>query len=166
MLSKTLQDAINEQIMHEYYSSYLYLSMAAYFEAHNLAGFGRWMRVQSDEERGHAMKFFDFVLDRGGRVVLHAIAQPPTDWTSSKEVFKQVQEHEQKVTSLINKLYKLALKENDYPTQVLLHWYINEQVEEEKNAAQIVDHLQLIEDRGTAVLMLDKQLGKRGGEAD
>jgi ferritin len=164
MISKTLQDAINEQINKELYSSYLYLSMAAHFEAANLPGFAHWMRVQYQEEVAHAMKFFDFLNDRGGKVVLKAIDQPQTEWKTSLEIFEMVYEHEQLVTGLINKLYELALKEKDYPTQVLLHWYIDEQVEEEKNASMIVDQLKLIEARGTAVLMLDKQLGKRGGE--
>jgi ferritin len=164
MISKTLQDAINEQINKELYSSYLYLSMAAHFEAANLPGFAHWMRVQYQEEVAHAMKFFDFLNDRGGKVVLKAIDQPQTEWKTSLEIFEMVYEHEQLVTGLINKLYELALKEKDYPTQVLLHWYIDEQVEEEKNASVIVDQLKLIEARGTAVLMLDKQLGKRGGE--
>jgi ferritin len=164
MISKTLQDAINEQINKELYSSYLYLSMAAHFEAANLPGFAHWMRVQYQEEVAHAMKFFDFLNDRGGKVVLKAIDQPQTEWKTSLEIFEMVYEHEQLVTGLINKLYELALKEKDYPTQVLLHWYIDEQVEEEKNASMIVDQLKLIESRGTAVLMLDKQLGKRGGE--
>jgi ferritin len=162
MISKSLQDAINEQINKELYSSYLYLSMAAYFEAANLPGFAHWMRQQYQEEVAHAMKFFDFVLDRGGKVVLKAIEQPPSEWKSALEAFEVVYEHEQKVTGMINKLYDLALKENDYPTQVLLHWYINEQVEEEKNASQVVEQLKLIEARGTAILMLDKELGKRG----
>ena len=162
MIGKNLQDAINEQINKELYSSYLYLSMAAYFEAANLPGFAHWMRVQYQEEVEHAMKFFDFVIDRGGKVVLKAIDQPQTEWKTNLEVFEMVYEHEQKVTGLINNLYELALKEKDYPTQVLLHWYIDEQVEEEKNASQIVDQLKLIEARGTAVLMLDKELGKRG----
>jgi ferritin len=162
MISKTLQDAINEQINKELYSSYLYLSMAAYFEAASLPGFAHWMRIQYQEEVAHAMKFFDFVIDRGGKVVLKAIDQPQTEWKNNLEVFEMVYEHEQKVTGMINSLYELALKEKDYPTQVLLYWYIDEQVEEEKNASQIVDQLKLIEARGTAVLMLDKQLGKRG----
>jgi ferritin len=159
-----MQDAINEQINRELYSSYLYLSMAAYFEDKNLPGFGHWMRIQADEEREHAMKFFDHLLDRGGRPLLKVIAAPESDWKSSLEAFREVQEHEAKVTSSINALYELALKEKDYPTQVMLHWFIDEQVEEEKNAAEIVQQLELIEAHGTAVLMLDHQLAKRGGD--
>ena len=163
MISKTMQDAVNEQINKELYSSYLYLSMAAYFEAKNLPGFAKWLHVQTDEERGHGMKFYEHLVDRGGRVMLKAIAAPATEWKSSLEAFKEVQTHEAEVTASINALYELALKEKDYPLQVLLGWYINEQVEEEKNAAEIVQQLELIDAHGTAVLMLDHQLGKRGG---
>jgi len=164
MISKTMQDAINDQINKELFSSYLYLSMAAYFENKNLPGFAHWMRVQEGEEREHAMKFYDHLLERGGQVILKTIDAPKTDWNTSLELFQEVAEHEAKVTASINALYELALKEKDYPAQVLLQWYITEQVEEEKNAAEIVAQLELIEARGTAVLMLDHQLGKRGGE--
>ncbi len=163
MISKTMQDAVNEQINKELYSSYLYLSMAAYFESKNLPGFARWMQVQTDEERAHGMKFYQHLVDRGGRVMLKGLAAPATEWRSNLEAFKEVQAHEAEVTASINGLYELALKEKDYPMQVLLQWYINEQVEEEKNAADIVQQLELIDAHGTAVLMLDKQLGKRGG---
>jgi ferritin len=162
MISKAMQDAINGQINKELYSSYLYLSMAAYFENKNLPGFAHWMRIQEGEERGHAMKFYEFLIDRGASVLLAPIAAPESDWKSSLDLFKQVAQHEAAVTASINALYELAVKEKDYPAQVLLHWYITEQVEEEKNAAEIVQQLELIEARGTAVLMLDHQLGKRG----
>lgn len=162
MISKSMQDALNEQINKELYSSYLYLSMAAYFEAKNLPGFAKWLHLQADEEREHAMKFYTFLVDRGGRVDLKAIAAPETDWKTSLDVFKQVYEHEQKVTASIDALYELASKEKDYPSQVMLQWFINEQVEEEKNASGIVQQLELIDAHGTAVLMLDHQLGKRG----
>jgi len=163
MISKAIQDAVNEQINQELYSSYLYLSMAAYFENKNLPGFAKWLHVQTDEERAHGMKFYQHLVDRGGRVMLKAIAAPATEWKSYLEAFKEVQAHEAEVTAFINGLYELALKEKDYPMQVLLQWYINEQVEEEKNAADIVQQLELIDTHGTAVLMLDHQLGKRGG---
>ncbi len=164
MIGKPMQDAMNEQINKELYSSYLYLSMSAYFEDKNLTGFANWMRVQADEEREHAMKFYDFILERGGRVSLKAIDAPKTDWTSSLEVAEEVAAHEAKVTASIYALYELALKEKDYPAQVMLQWFISEQVEEEKNAAEIVANLKLIEERGTAVFVLDKQLGKRKDE--
>ena len=162
MISKAMQDAINDQINKELYSSYLYLSMAAYFENKNLPGFAKWMHVQEGEERGHAMKLYEFLVDRGGRVLLKPIAAPETDWKSSLELFKQVAAHEAAVTASIHALYELALKEKDYAAQVMLQWFITEQVEEEKNAAEIVQQLELVEARGTAVLMLDHQLGKRG----
>jgi ferritin len=164
MISNTMQKAINEQINKELYSSYLYLSMAAYFEYKNLPGFAKWMHVQAGEEHEHGMKFFQHLVDRGGKVELKPIAGPEVDWKANLDVFKQVQEHEAAVTTSINALYELALKEKDYPAQVLLQWFISEQVEEEKNAADIVQQLELIDARGTAVLMLDHQLGKRGKE--
>ena len=138
--------------------------MAAYFEDKNLPGFGNWMRIQANEERGHAMKLYDFILERGGRVLLKAIDAPKTEWTSSLEVAEEVAANEAKVTASINALYELALKEKDYPAQVMLQWFISEQVEEEKNAAEIVANLKLIEARGTAVLMLDHRLAKRKDE--
>ena len=161
MISKTMQEAINEQINKELYSSYLYLSMAAFFEYMNLPGFAKWLHIQADEERGHGMKLYEHLVDRGGRVMLEAIAAPANEWKSTLEAFKEVQGHEAAVTASINALFELALKEKDYPAQVLLQWFITEQVEEEKNAAAIVQQLELIDSRGTAVLMLDHQLGKR-----
>lgn len=164
MISISMQKAINEQINKELYSAYLYLSMAAYFEANNLPGFAKWMHIQAGEEYEHAMKFFDHLLDRGVKVELKPIAGPEVEWKSNLEVMKQVQAHEAEVTASIHNLYELSIKENDYPAQVLLHWFITEQVEEEKNAAEIVQHLELIDSRGTAVLMLDHELGKRGND--
>jgi ferritin len=164
MINESMQKAINEQINKEFFSAYLYLSMAAYFEAQNLPGFAKWMRIQADEEQEHGMKFFEQLLERGGLVKLAAIEAPQTSWKSNLEVFKQVQEHEALVTASINALYELALKEKDYPAQVMLQWFITEQVEEEKNAADIVQQLGMIDAHGTAVLMLDHTLGKRGKE--
>jgi ferritin len=164
MLSKAMQDAINEQIKNEFYSAYLYLSMSAHFQEKNLPGFAAWLRIQFQEEQTHALKLYEHVLDRGGHVDLKAISQPPAEWKTDLEAFQQVLEHEQRVTALIHKLYETALAEKDYAAQVLLQWFINEQVEEEKNAAEIVEHLNLIEARASAVLMLDHRLGKRGGE--
>jgi ferritin len=157
-----MQKAINEQINKEFYSSYLYLAMAAHFEDSNLPGFAKWMRVQAGEEQEHALKFFEHLVDRGGKVELAAIAAPHTGWKTNLEIFQQVQQHEAFITASINALYELALKEKDYPAQVLLQWFITEQVEEEKNAAEIVQTLELIDAKGTAVLMLDHQLGHRG----
>lgn len=164
MIGKAMQAAMNEQINKEFFSSYLYLSMAAYFEDKNLTGFAHWMRRQADEEREHAMKFYNFILDAGGQVQLKAIEAPETEWKSNLEVAEQVAAHEAKVTASINDLYELALKEKDYAAQVMLQWFISEQVEEEKNANELVAKLRLIEERGTAVLMLDHRLAKRKGE--
>jgi len=164
MINQTMQDAINEQINKELFSSYLYLSMATYFASKNLAGFTKWMHIQADEEREHAMKLYKHLEDRGGRVLLKALDAPKTEWTSNLDAFREAAAHEAMITASIYALYETALKEKDYPAQVLLQWFINEQVEEEKNAAEIIAQLELIEERGTAVLMLDKQLGKRAGE--
>jgi len=161
MLSATIQKAINEQIKNELYSAYLYLAMSAHFEAASLPGFAKWTRVQAKEETEHAMKFFDFINDRGGRVELLAIDKPPVEFGSALEVFQQILEHERKVTSMIHKLYEAAVKEGDYPTQVMLHWFIDEQVEEEKNASLIVDQLQMAEDHQSAILHIDRHVGKR-----
>jgi ferritin len=161
MLSKSMQDAINEQIKNELYSAYLYLSMSAHFEAANLPGFANWMRVQSQEETLHAMIFFDYVNERGGRVVLQAIDQPPVEFGSPLSIAQQVLEHEQKVTGLIHQLYALALKENDYPSQIKLQWFVTEQVEEEKHADEIIQRLKMAGDNLNALLMLDRELGQR-----
>lgn len=166
MIPKAMQDAMNEQIKNELYSAYLYLSMAAHFESKTLAGFANWLRIQANEELGHAMKFYDFILERGGEVTLKAIDQPPSSWKSNLEAFEQVLAHEQKVTKNIHDLYELALKEKDYPSQVMLQWFIEEQVEEEKNATEIIEKLKMIEAHGTAVLMLDHELGKREAEEE
>ena len=163
MISKTMQDAINDQINKEMFSSNLYLSMAAYFENSGLPGAAKWMHVQAGEEHTHAMKLFEHLVDRGGKVELGAIAAPDTEWAGPAAAFKAVLEHEQYVTKSIHHLYEVALNEKDYPAQVLLGWFINEQVEEEKNASEIVASMARIEAHETAVLQLDHQLGKRGG---
>ena len=164
MINKAIQDAMNDQIKKELDSSYLYLSMAAYLENKNLPGFAHWMRVQEAEEREHAMKFYDFMVERGAQIMLKTIDAPKTEWKSTLELAEEVAAHEAMVTASISALYELALTEKDYPTQMMLQWFITEQVEEEKNAAEIVANLKMIEDRGTAVLMLDHRLAKRGGE--
>ena len=163
MLSNAVEKAINDQIKNELYSAYLYLSMSAYLESANLPGMARWMRLQSDEEMAHAMKFFDYVYDRGGRVVLQAIDQPPAEFGSPLDVFEKALAHEQRVTGLINQIYDLAVKENDYPSQIELQWFITEQVEEEKSAGDIVELLKVIGDHGPSVIMVDTQLGARQG---
>ncbi len=161
MLSKKVQDALNKQINAELYSSYLYLAMQAYFEAGNLPGCAHWMRLQSEEERGHALKIFDYVFDRSGRVDLTAIQQPSSKYKSPLDVFQKTYEHEKTVTNMIHKLYELAVQENDHPTQVMLNWFVSEQVEEEKQALLIVEQLKMIGDNAPALLFLDHQLGER-----
>lgn len=165
MFSEKLQQAINEQINAELYSAYLYLSMAAYLEDINLPGFAHWMRIQHDEEMIHAMKFFDFLVDRGGRVLLKGIDAPPTEFDSVVDVFEKALEHEQHVTALINDLYKLAKEEGDYPSEVLLQWFITEQVEEEKNAGDITAQLKMIGDFGPGLLALDREMAARPAPA-
>jgi len=164
MLSKTMQDAINEQIQKEYHSSYLYLAMSAYCETNNMPGSARWMRVQSQEELSHAMKLYDHVVDRGGRVTLQAIQQPPAEYKSALDVFEKVLAHEQLVTASIHKLYASALKESDYAAQVMLQWFVTEQVEEEKSAGEVVEQFKMIGDSKNGLLMLDRGLGKRGAK--
>ena len=164
MISKTMQNAITEQINKELYSSYLYLSMAAYFENTGLPGAAKWMYVQVGEEREHGMKLFQHLVDRGAKVTLGAIAAPESEWAGPMAAFKAVLEHEEFVTKSIHNLYEVALKEKDYAVQALLQWFINEQVEEEKNAADIIASMARIEAHETAVLQLDHQLAKRGKE--
>ena len=160
-LSASLQESFNEQINAEMASAYLYLSMAAYFEDENLPGFAHWMRMQNAEETVHAMRFFDYVHDRGGRATLKAIAEPPSDFRSPLDVMERTLEHERKVTALINRMYQLAIEESDYAAQVMLHELINEQVEEERVAEEIVDHLRIIDGDGSGLLILDARLGER-----
>jgi ferritin len=160
-----MQEALNEHLNQEFYSSYLYLSMSAYCESINLPGFAHWMRVQSQEEYGHAMKLFDFVNDREGRVVLHPIAQPTIEFTSALDVMQKTLEHERHVSQLINHLYDIAVKEEDYATQVHLQWFITEQVEEEKTVSYLVEQLKMISGQGDALLLLDRELATRTATA-
>jgi len=164
MLGDKLQKAINEQIKNELYSAYMYLAMSAQFDSKSLPGFARWTRMQAEEETEHAMKFFDFILDRGGKVELLAIDQPPVDYGDPLEVFRQVLAHEKKVTAMIYNLYEIALAEKDYPAQVMLHWFIDEQVEEEKNASYIVDQLEMVGNHMGAIINIDHHVGKRSAE--
>ena len=160
-LSKKMQDAINEQIKEELASAYIYLSMAAYCESINLPGFAHWMQAQSNEEMEHAMKFYGHVNERGGRVVLHALEQPPTEFEGPRDVFEKTLAHEQYITDRIHKLYALAVEENDYASLGILQWFVDEQVEEENSATEILEILKMIGDKGQALFMLDRQLGSR-----
>ena len=161
MIGKKMLDAINEQINAELYSAYLYQAMAADFEVKNLKGFAHWMEVQAKEEQGHAKKMYDFLVDRGGRVVLKAIAAPPAEWKGAGAVFEEVYAHEQKVTGLIHKLVELARAENDHAAEVFLAWFVTEQVEEEAHASEISEKLKLVKDHAQALLMMDSLLGQR-----
>ena len=161
MISKKVQNAINEQIKNELYSAYLYLAMSAYFESQTLPGLAHWMRKQAAEEQEHALKFFDFVNERGGRVELRAIDQPPLEFDGPLAVFEATLEPEQKVTAMIHALYELSLQEKDYATQVMLQWFVDEQVEEEAHATEIVEHVRMLGQKGQALLMLDARLGAR-----
>jgi ferritin len=161
MLDVKMEKALNDQIVAEMYSAYLYLSMAAYFDGEGLSGFARWMRAQFGEEQGHALKMFAYVGERGGRVRLGAINAPPSDWSSPLEVFEQTLAHEQMVTGLINKLVDLALELSDHATDNFLRWFVTEQVEEEDTADSIRQQLKLIGDNGQGLLMLDRELGTR-----
>lgn len=161
MMNKSVQAAINGQIQVEQDSSHLYLAMSAYCEGKNLKGFAQWLKIQSQEENGHAMKLYQHLLDRGGKVELKSIAAPGSDFGSPLELFEKVLAHERGITAKINQLYETALQEKDYPVQLLLHWFIEEQVEEESSAEEIVEKLRMIGDKGSAIVYMDKALGKR-----
>lgn len=156
-----IEKSLNDQINAELYSAYLYLSMAAYFESENLPGFAKWMMVQNQEETMHAMKFYNYINERNGRVALKSIAEPPAKWKSPLEVFEATYKHEQVVTGRINDLVNLAIEEKDHATGVLLQWFVTEQVEEEKNADEIIQKLKCISDSPAGLYMLDKELGQR-----
>ena len=161
MISKKIQQALNEQVNAEFYSAYLYLSMEAYFESMNLPGSANWMRAQIQEEAMHAMKIYDFVNERNGRVLLKSIAQPPTEWDSPLAAFEDAYKHEQKVTGLINDLVNLAVKEKDHATNSFLQWFVNEQVEEEDSANQVVQKLKMIQNDPGGLFSIDRELGQR-----
>ena len=162
-LSKKMQDAVNKQINEELASAYIYLSMAAYCESINLPGFARWMRAQTNEEMAHAMKFYGFVHSRGGRVILEAIEKPPIEFDGPTDVFEKTLAHEQYITGCIHNLYGMAVEEKDYASLSTLQWFVDEQVEEEETASGILELLKMTGDKGQGLLMLDRQLGGRGG---
>lgn len=165
MIKDSIQNAINEQIVKEIYSSNLYLSMASYCADENLNGFAHWMRIQAQEELEHAMKFFDYLLDRGGRPVVGEIKAPKADWSNALNVFEDALAHEKYVTSEINKIADLAIEERDHATTSFLKWFIDEQVEEEATTGEIVDRLKLIGDNSGGLFMLDNELKNRPAEA-
>ena len=161
MLSDKMQNALNEQINAEIWSAYLYLSMSAYFEDQNLPGFANWMKNQWSEELSHAMKMFDYVNERGGRVVLKAIDKVQTEWKDAVDVFTDTLDHERKVSSLINKLVDIAISESDHATNNFLQWFVAEQVEEESTAENLLQQLKMIDGFGHGMLMLDRELSQR-----
>ncbi len=161
MLKEKMQEALNKQVNAELYSSYLYLSMTAYFESTGLKGFANWMRVQAQEELMHAMRIYDHINERSGRVMLESIDNPPYKWDSPLSVFEDTYKHEQVVTGMINGLVDLANLEKDHATYNFLQWFVSEQVEEESNSSDIVQKLKLIKDDGRGLLMLDQELAQR-----
>jgi ferritin len=162
MIAAKVQDALNKHVTAELFSSNLYLAMSAWCEANAYKGFGRWLRVQAEEERAHSLKILDFVLARGGKAQLGAVAAPGGGWKSVLDVFKAVQLHERGVSEAIDGLHAIAVAQKDTATQVFLQWFVSEQVEEEATAAEIVDKLSLIGDKPATILYLDKEYGKRG----
>jgi ferritin len=161
MLSKTMEEALNKQVNRELYSSYLYLGMSAWFETQNLKGFAGWMMVQSGEERNHAMKIYEYIIARQGKVSLGDIEAPKAKWTSAGKVFEEVYAHEQKVTGMIDALVDLAVKEKDHATFEMLQWFVKEQVEEEANAATICEKIKTVGDIPGHLFYLDHELSKR-----
>jgi len=164
MLSPKVEQALNKQVNAELYSAYMYLSMSAYFESLSFKGMANWMRIQAQEELTHAMKLFDFINDRNGRVVLGPIEGPKTHWDSPLQAFEDTLLHETHVTSLIYDLMNLSQAEKDHAAHNFLEWFVNEQVEEEASARQVVDKLKLAGDHGVALLLIDTELGQRTPE--
>lgn len=161
MISPKIQDALNKQLNAEFFSSYFYLSMSAYFEAKDLQGFAKWFRLQADEEYVHALKIFDYIYQIGGEVKLDKLEGPKTEWDSFLEVFQDTFEHEQKVTKSINDLLEFAYKEKDHATVNFLQWFVSEQVEEEATSQQNVKKMEMIGESKSGLFMLDKELGNR-----
>lgn len=163
-MSEEMEQAMNDQLQAELHSAYIYLSMAAYCERINMTGSSSWLQAQAQEEVEHAMRFYNFINERGGAVKLQGIPEPPTEFDSLLDVFEKALEHEQLITSKINKLYEQAKEDDDYPSQTFLHWFVDEQVEEEDSAQEIVDKLEMVEGKKHLLLNIDQELGKRGEE--
>jgi len=161
MIPDKITKAFNEQVMHEFYSAYLYLSMAGWLETEGLEGMGRWMRVQAMEEMTHAMKFFNHILERGGKTELLAIEKPPVKWASPLAAFQNALEHEEFITGKINDLMTLSLAEGDHASRTMLQWFVDEQIEEETNATKNVYNIKMVGDKGQGILMLDREMGTR-----
>jgi len=161
MVKAKIQQEINEQIQAEFQSGWLYLALAGWCEEKNLDGFAHWMKAQWQEEQDHGMKFYDHLLRRGGEVEIQALEKPTIEANNVTQVFETVLGHEQYITKRINKLYDLAKDENDYPLQTLLQWFIDEQVEEEEQASNILEKIKLVGDEGTSLYLLDRELAQR-----
>ncbi len=161
MISQKMQEAINAQINEELFSSYLYLSMSAFFEDMSLTGFANWMRIQAQEEQFHAMKFFDYLSERGGRVELLAIEKPEKNWPDIVTVFEETYKHEQHITAKINELVSIAADEKDYASGNFLQWYVGEQVEEEAAASEILEQIKFLGENKHGILMLDREFKSR-----
>lgn len=162
MLSEKMQDALNQQLNAELYSGYMYLSMSSYFKSISLDGFAAWMHAQAQEELLHGMKFYDFIIQRGGRALLAQVDAPPLDWESPLAVFEATLAHEQKVTGLINDLVEVAISERDHATNIFLQWFVTEQVEEEENVGGVLEQLKLMGEATGGLFMIDRELGQRG----
>lgn len=161
MLSKKMEQALNDQVKWELWSSYLYLSMASYFEDKGLMGFANWMKVQEQEEKFHATRFYDYTIERGGRIKLQTLEAPENTWKTPLIAFQETLKHEQGVTARINALMDLAIKEKDHATASYLKWFIDEQVEEEASVQDVINKLKLVEGNASALFMLDKDLAAR-----
>ena len=161
MLTKKMEKELNKQINAEYWSAYFYLSMSAYLDGEGLSGAASWMRVQYQEEISHALKFFDYIIERGGKVDLMPIAKVQKEWNGIIDIFEETLKHEQKVTSLIYNLMDIAIEEKDHAAKSFLQWYVDEQVEEESGVQKILDQLKMVEGKGNGLFMIDKDLGQR-----
>ncbi|MBD3167343.1 ferritin [bacterium] len=160
-MQKDIRDALNLQVNREYFAMYLYLAMASHFEAENLTGFAKWFALQSAEERGHAEKILRYLLERGERVELEEIAKPPMSWDSPRDAVAAALEHEKKVTGWINEIVDLAIKHNDHATNIFLHWFVEEQVEEESSVEAILDRLEMMGDFKGGLFLMDRELATR-----
>jgi ferritin len=161
MIDEKMQKALNQQIKEEFYSSYLYISMSAHFQAEGLSGFSNWFRIQAQEELAHTVRVFDFIGDRGGRVEFHSVEAPPVDWESPIAAFEAVLQHEQEVTARINTLIELSFEVRDHATSSFLQWFVDEQVEEEGSVQDILAKLRLVGNDGQGLFMVDQELAKR-----
>ncbi len=161
MINEKIEKALNVQINKEFFSSYLYLSMSSYFESKNLTGMANWMKIQADEEHLHAMKFYTYVIQKGGRVILASIETPKNSWKSPLDAYEDTYVHEQFITASINDLVHLSLEEKDYATHNFLQWFVTEQVEEESNVTKIIDDLKMVGENNYGIFMLDRELGTR-----